>query len=68
LITGGRNQLNGSDHPDYMGNARFGVSFGWSLTRRQAIKISYFEGAFTRVGNDIRSFGITYNIVWLKGR
>jgi hypothetical protein len=67
FYTGGRTQVNGADKPDYQGNTRLGVTFGVVLSPRQAIKISYFEGVVTRVGTDVRSIGISYNLIWLKG-
>ena len=68
FYTGARSQINGRDQANYQGNTRFGATFGIALNRRQAIKISYFEGALTRVGTDIRSLGISYNVIWQTGR
>ena len=67
FYTGGRSNVNRQDRPDYMGNARWGISYAISLRPRHAIKFSYFGGYVTRVGTDIRSVGISYNIVWRKG-
>jgi hypothetical protein len=68
FFTGGRTEVAGHDQPDYQSNTRCGITFGIGLTARQAIKVSYFSGVTTRTGADIRSLGISYNIVWLKGR
>lgn len=68
LYTGGRTQVNGRDNADYQGNTRWGATFGIPIGVRQAIKISYFQGMVTRVGTDIRSIGVSYNIIWMKGR
>ena len=67
-FTGGRSAINGQDRADYQGNSRLGVTLGVAISRRQAVKISYFNGVTTRIGSDIGSFGISYNIIWLKGR
>jgi hypothetical protein len=67
IYTGGRTQVNGADNPDYQGNTRAGATFGIVVSPRQAVKISYFEGVWTRYGNDVRSIGISYNFIWLKG-
>jgi hypothetical protein len=66
--TGGRTRVDGLDKPDYLGNSRVGATFGIVLSRRQAIKITYFDGAVTRVGGSISSIGISYSVVWLRGR
>ncbi|HYI93854.1 MAG TPA: transporter [Bryobacteraceae bacterium] len=68
LYTGGRTNVNGRDNSDYLGNQRLGASFGIALTGRQSIKISYFNGVDTRIGSDIRSIGLSYNIIWLSPR
>jgi hypothetical protein len=68
FFAGGRTQIDAIDQPDYQSNTRGGVTLGIGLTPRQAIKVSYFNGVTTRNGADVRSLGISYNIVWLKGR
>ena len=68
FYTGGRSQVSAQDNSDYLGNSRLGASLGIALGRRQALKISYFKGAVTRVGGDISSIGVSYNIIWLGGR
>jgi len=68
FYTGGRSQLNGRDLPDYLGGVRLGATLGITVNPRQAIKITYFDGAVSRIGADIRSIGVSYNIVWLRGR
>ncbi len=65
---GGRSQVDGRDTATYLGNSRAGVTLGIGLTARQAIKVSYFDGVLSRVGVDIRSIGVSYNVIWLKGR
>jgi hypothetical protein len=67
FFTGGRSQVNGRDNADYQGNLRLGATFAIALSPRQAIKITYFKGAITRIGGDIGSFGISYNVIWRKG-
>ncbi len=67
FFTGARSQVNGQDRSDYQGNQRWGGTFGYALNRRQAIKVTYFDGVITRIGGDIRSIGISYNLIWQKG-
>ncbi|MCX6631632.1 MAG: hypothetical protein NTW28_28815, partial [Candidatus Solibacter sp.] len=68
FYTGARSQVNGQDRSDYIGNQRWGGTVGYALNRRQAIKVTFFDGAVTRIGGDIRSIGISYNVIWQKGR
>ena len=68
FYTGGRSQINGRDNSDYAANARVGATLNIGLTPRQALKINYFEGTVSRIGSDIRSIGVAYNVVWNKGR
>ncbi|HVO99776.1 MAG TPA: transporter [Bryobacteraceae bacterium] len=66
-FTGGRSQVDGRNNADYIASVRLGATLAVTLTPRQVIKISYFDGAIARIGADIRSIGISYNIIWLKG-
>jgi hypothetical protein len=68
VYTGGRTQVDGYDNPDYQGNTRLGATWGVSLHPRHAIKIVYFRNVITRVGSDLRSIGVSYNFIWLRGR
>lgn len=67
FYTGGRSQVNGSDKSDYLGNQRWGGTFGYALNRRSALKLTFFDGLITRVGSDIRSIGVSYTLIWQKG-
>lgn len=68
LYTGGRTQIDGKDNPDYQGNTRLGITWGWNLHPRHAIKVVYFRNVIARVGSDMRSIGLSYNFIWLRGR
>jgi hypothetical protein len=65
---GGRSTVNGAEMSDYQGNLRIGATFGVVITRRQSLKISYFNGVTARIGTDIGSLGIAYNYILMKGR
>jgi hypothetical protein len=67
FYTGGRSNVDRQDRPDYLGNSRWGVSYAVSLRPRHSVKFSYFGGYLTRVGSDIRSFGISYSVIWRRG-
>jgi hypothetical protein len=68
FYTGGRSYAGNTIHADYAGNTRFGATLGIALTRRQALRFGYFDGAATRVGTDISSFSVAYQVIWLKGK
>jgi hypothetical protein len=68
LYTGGRTQIDGKDNADYQGNTRLGATWGWTLHPRHAIKVIYFRNVIARVGSDMRSVGVSYNFIWLRGR
>jgi hypothetical protein len=68
VYMGGRSRVDGKDNPDYQGNTRWGGTFGVSLRPRHAIKVVYFRNVQTRIGTDISSIGISYNVIWLRGR
>lgn len=68
VYTGGRTQVDGKDNADYQGNTRLGATWGWTLHPRHAIKVVYFRNVIARVGSDMRSIGVSYNFIWLRGR
>jgi hypothetical protein len=67
FYTGGRTNVNGQDNANYQADVRLGVTYNLTLTPRQSIKINYFNGAYARVGNDNRSIGMSYNLIWKRG-
>jgi len=68
FFTGGRSYINDAEKADYQGNSRLGATFGMVITRRQSLKISYFEGVTSRIGTDIRTLGIAYTYIVMRGR
>ena len=64
---GGRSTVNGAEMADYQGNSRLGATFGIVLTRRQSLKISYFNEVTARIGTDISSLKIAYTYLITKG-
>jgi hypothetical protein len=68
FFTGGRSTINGAEKSDYQGNARLGATFGMVITRRQSLRISYFDGVTARIGSDIRTLGIAYTFIVMRGR
>ena len=64
----GRTSIDGVEQANYQRNMRLGATFGIVISRRQSLRVSYFKGTITRIGTDIGSFGLAYNVIWLKGR
>jgi hypothetical protein len=67
FFTGGRSYTNGRPGNDYQGNSRVGATFGIAVRRRHSFRVSYFESVRTRVGGNLRSIGVAYSVLWLKG-
>jgi hypothetical protein len=65
-FTGGKTRINDGEEKNSFGNLRMGVTWSIPIGARQNIKISYFAGTVTRLGSDIRSFGIAYNIIGIR--
>ena len=68
FYTGGRTYVGNTIKADYQGNTRFGATLGIALKRRQALRIAYFDGTTTRIGTDISSLSIAYQVIWQGGR
>jgi hypothetical protein len=68
FYTGGRTYVGDTIKADYQGNTRFGATLGIALKRRQALRFAYFHGATTRVGTDISSISVAYQVIWQGGR
>jgi len=68
FYTGGRTYVNGAPGATYQANSRLGLTVGMVLDRRQAIRAAYFQGATTRVGSDIASTSVAYQVLALTGK
>jgi outer membrane putative beta-barrel porin/alpha-amylase len=68
FYTGGRSYVGNTVEANYEGNTRFGATFGIAVGRRQAVRFAYFDGATTRIGSDISSISVAYQVIWQKGR
>lgn len=64
FYTGGRTYVGDTIQATYQANTRFGGTLGIALKRRQALRIAYFHGATTRIGTDISSLSIAYQVLW----
>ena len=68
FYTGGRSYVGNTIKADYQANTRFGGTWGMAIGSRQALRFAYFGGATTRVGQDINSFSVAYQVFWQTGR
>ena len=44
-------------------NSRFGATLAVPI-RRQQLRIAFSEGAYTRLGGDFNSLGVSYSYAW----
>ena len=63
---GGRTTIGGNQNLDLQRNSRIGATFSKGLTRRQAIRVSVSDGAFTTIGAAFFSMAVGYNFAWLN--
>jgi hypothetical protein len=68
FYTGGRTEVGNTIQATYQANTRFGATLGIALRRRQALRFAYFRGATTRIGTDISSVSVAYQVIWQRGR
>ena len=60
---GGRVTTNGTPQVSEQENSRIGATFAYPI-RRQQLRFSYSFGAYTTVGGDFQSVGMSYTYVW----
>jgi hypothetical protein len=63
---GGQTTIAGRRNIDLQRNSRVGATFSKGLTRRQSIRVSVSDGAFTTIGADFFSVAAGYNFAWLR--
>ena len=62
--SGGRAKTNGVQAAERQQNSRLGVTLAVPIQRRQ-LRIAYSFGAYTRIGGDFSSLGVSYSYAWL---
>lgn len=60
---GGRVTTNGTPGTYEQKNSRLGVTVAMPI-RRQQVRVSYSFGAYTTIGGDFHSIGMSYNYAW----
>ena len=68
FYTGGRSYLGNIAKADYQGNTRLGATVGIALNRRQALRFAYFKGVTARIGSEISSISVAYQVIWQSPR
>jgi hypothetical protein len=63
---GGQTSVNGAANDDLQRNSRVGVTVAWKVAPRHGLRIAASRGAFTRIGGDFTSIGLSYNYSWMK--
>jgi hypothetical protein len=66
FYTGGRTTVGGKQNLDLQRNSRIGATFSKGLTRRQAIRMSVSNGAYTTIGAAFTSVAVGYNFAWTR--
>jgi hypothetical protein len=62
--TGGRSTVDGARRNDLQSNARIGLTLSLPLGARQSLKLTWTDGATTRIGGDFSTFGVAWQYAW----
>jgi hypothetical protein len=65
---GGQTTVNGAVNDDLQRNSRIGATVSMRLGRSQSLRIAASRGAFTRIGGDFSSIGVSYGYSWMRKR
>jgi hypothetical protein len=61
---GGQTEFDGSPNDDLQNNSRVGLTFAFRPSARHSIRVAASRGAFTRIGGDFDSIGVSYSYTW----
>ncbi len=61
---GGRTTIDGAKRADLQANSRVGLTLALPLGKQQSIKLTWSDGASTRIGGDFRTYGIAWQYMW----
>jgi hypothetical protein len=64
---GGRVTTNGAKAAELQNNSRLGLTFALPVGRHQ-LRFAFSEGAYTRLGGDFLSLGLSYSYAWTRRR
>ena len=63
---GGQTTVNGVTNDDLQNNSRVGFTLAWQVAPGHGLRLGASRGAFTRIGGDFSSIGLSYNYTWMK--
>ncbi len=63
---GGKATIDGVEGDDLQNNSRIGFTVSWQVARQHNLRFAVSRGAFTRIGGDFDSFGLSYDYTWAK--
>jgi hypothetical protein len=61
---GGQSTIDGVTGDDEQQNSRVGLTLAWQVAKRHGLRFAASTGAFTRIGGDFDSVGVSYNYSW----
>jgi hypothetical protein len=63
---GGQTAVDGVSNDDLQRNSRVGFTLAWQVAPRHGLRFAASRGAFTRIGGDFESVGVSYSYSWMK--
>lgn len=63
---GGETTVDGVAKDDRQSNSRFGATLAVPVTRRQSLKLYWNDGASTRIGSDFTTWGVAWQIAYIR--
>ncbi len=63
---GGKATIDGQSGDDLQSNSRVGLTVSWQVKKQHNLRFAVSRGAFTRIGGDFDSFGLSYGYSWMK--
>ena len=64
---GGRSTLDGVEKNDRLENTRIGATASLPVGGRHSIKLTWSDGASTRIGGDFTTYGVAWQYTWVQG-
>ncbi|MEJ2581668.1 MAG: transporter [Acidobacteriota bacterium] len=63
---GGQSTVDGVENDDLQRNSRVGATVAIRIGRNHSLRIAASAGAFTRIGGDFNSIGVSYGYSWVN--
>jgi len=61
---GGSTSLDGVPKADLQENTRLGLTLSLPVGARQSLKLTWNDGASTRIGGDFTTWGVAWQLLW----